>query len=113
MGISENLRDALQTYKDLNHLSLNELAAELGLARSTVQDILAGTSNVRADTIELVCKKLGIDPVLISSDAFAPKQVQIVLLLFKSVQPIAALPLENRFRLAEMFCEAVQLLTAE
>lgn len=113
MGISDNLRGTLQAYKELNHLSLTELSDELGIARSTVQDILAGNSNVRSDTLEIISKKLGIDSALIISDAFTPSQIQIVLLLFNAVQSIAALPQDNRCRLAEMFCEAVQLLTVE
>lgn len=112
MEISENLRIMLQTYKDLNHLSLNELSEELGLSRSTVQDILTGKSNVRADTMEIICRKLGISPALIASECFEPKQVQIVLLLFNSVQLFAALPQENRLRLAELFSEAVHLMEA-
>lgn len=110
MEISENLRITLQAYKDLHHFSTSELAAYLGLARSTVQDILAGKSNARADTIEIIAKKLGVDPAFLTMGTFEPEQIQIVLLLFNSVQRIAALPQENRFRLAEMFSEAVHLL---
>ena len=52
--------------------SLTEFSQELGIARSTLQEYLRGTSNPRADTIELIAEKLHCTPAELVTEPNAP-----------------------------------------
>lgn len=113
MGVRENLRNSLLIYKKLNNLSTSELAEQLDISRSALQDYLAGRSNPRMDTLVHIANKLGIDPAVLISDEFKPSQIDAILALFNSLQYISSLPHEKRHRLAELFCEAVELMSPD
>lgn len=67
MAIRENLADKLKQIRKQRGLSITEFSEELGIARSSLQTMLNGTANPRADTIEVIAKRLGIDPVFLLS----------------------------------------------
>lgn len=60
MSINENLSRILKQYKKEHKLTFDQLAALLDLPISSVQKYYNGTGNPRADTLELIARKLGI-----------------------------------------------------
>lgn len=60
MKIQQNIKHNLRLAMSQRNLSLTEFADELGIARSSLQCYLEGTSNPRADTIQLIAQKLDI-----------------------------------------------------
>lgn len=74
MDIQRNIKYNLTAVMKKANMSLTEFAEELGIARSSLQHYLNGTSNPRADTIQLIADKLDI-PVeaLVSSPDLSPK----------------------------------------
>lgn len=113
MGIRENLRMAILAFKEANNLTLSETADALGISRSTLQEYLAGKINPRADTLEYLAEKLGTDPALLLSTAFESKQVRLIQMIFHYMPFFAELPQENKVRLSELLCEAVELMSPE
>lgn len=113
MGIQESLRNSLLIYKKLYNLSISELADQLGISRSALQAYLSGRASPRADTIDHIAHRLGIDPAVLVSGECKSSQTDAILALFNSLQYISSLPHEKRLRLAELFREAVELITPE
>lgn len=54
--------------KDANSMSINKLADALGVGHGSVQRILDGHENLRADTIALVAKRLNTTSAMLISD---------------------------------------------
>ena len=67
MAMCKNLADRLNEIRKSRNLSISEFAEELGIARSSLQSLLNGTGNPRADTIEYIANQLGTDPVWLLS----------------------------------------------
>lgn len=66
--IQKNIAATLKAYMHEKGLTQEEYALELGIARSSLQEYLKEDSNPRADTIELLAKRLGIPPSALVSD---------------------------------------------
>lgn len=60
MKIQQNIKHNLRFVMAERKITLAEFADELGIARSSLQCYLDGTSNPRADTIQLLAEKLDI-----------------------------------------------------
>ena len=63
MEYGKNIAAALRTIRGLR--SQAGFAEQIGISKSTVQAIERGSENVRLDTLELICKKLGIPPTVL------------------------------------------------
>ena len=68
MAICENLGDNLRRIRNDSGLSITKFSELLGIARSSLQNLLNGTGNPRCDTLEQIASVLGMDcAALISS----------------------------------------------
>lgn len=113
MGLQENLRNSLFIYKEVNNLSVSELADQLDISRSALQNCLSCKSSPRMNTLAHIADRLGIDPAMLISGEFKPDQADAILALFNSLQYISSLPREKWLRLAELFREAVELMSPD
>lgn len=113
MGLQENLRNSLFIYKEVNNLSVSELADQLDISRSALQNCLSCKSSPRMNTLAHIADRLGIDPAVLISGEFKPDQADAILALFNSLQYISSLPREKWLRLAELFREAVELMSPD
>lgn len=109
MSISKNIAQALQRYKSAQDLSVSELADELGVAKSILVEYLHGNGNPRADTVDLLAKKLDI-PVMEIVSGPLPGQEQAETVV-RAVQAISGLDPERRERAAQLFLELVSLFS--
>ena len=71
MNIQKNIAAKIRFAMIQKNCSLDELARELGIARSTLQEYLRENSNPRLDTLELLAEKLGYTPAELISDVDA------------------------------------------
>lgn len=113
MGLQENLRNSLFIYKEVNNLSVSELADQLDISRSALQNCLSCKSSPRMNTLAHIADRLGIGPAVLISGEFKPDQADAILALFNSLQYISSLPREKWLRLAELFREAVELMSPD
>lgn len=72
MKIQKNIAATLRAAMAEKDMTLVEFADEIGIARSSLQGYLKEHSNPRADTIELLSKKLNIPPTRLISGPEAP-----------------------------------------
>ncbi len=108
MPINENLAKTIQQYKLDRELSISELAEELGVARSILENYLNGTGNPRADTLELLSEKSGIPLAeLVSGPPSGLEQARIVV---HAARELALLPPERRERGIALFIELIRVM---
>lgn len=62
MGIRTNIANLIEARRKAKNLSMEEMAQELGIPRSSLQSYVKGSVNLRADTIELLARKLELEP---------------------------------------------------
>ena len=77
MEIRENIANTVNRILQERNKTVSELSAEIDIPRSSLENYSKGTSNLRADTIELLADKLGLTPAeLVSNISDDPKWLQ-------------------------------------
>lgn len=107
MSIKENVSLVIQWYKTEHGLSLYELSKELGIPMSSAQCYLKGTSNLRADTLEMLANKMGIPIIeMISGPAPGREQAEIII---RAAKELGTLTPDRRTVGTRLFLELVVL----
>ena len=97
MAMCKNLADHLNAIRLERKLSITEFSEELGIARSSLQLLLSGAGNPRADTVEFLADPLGTSPLwLLSSpqdagkpaEAMTPQQLNQLLDLLEQLKEV-------------------------
>lgn len=96
MILQQNLANILQAIRDTQKVSLTELSEVLNISRSTLQNILNGTCNLRMDTIEQIASRLEVNPALLVSSSFTERQWESILFLFHGIESFSSLPREKK-----------------
>lgn len=111
MSIAKNISHALRWYKEVNKLSMSELASELGIAVSSLQSYMDGTANPRADTIELLAKKMQLSVMeMVSGPAPECERAETVV---RAAKAIAELPAEKQEQGIQLFLQLVALFAGD
>lgn len=111
MSITKSIAYALRNYKEANHLSMAALAAELGIAVSSLQSYMDGTANPRADTIELLAKKMCLSVIeIVSGPAPEWKQTEAMV---EAAKEISGLPADRRAQGVALFLQLVALFAVD
>ena len=111
MTIKECISFVLRNYKAAHNLSMNHLAAMLGIAVSSLQKYMDGTANPRADTIELIAKKLHIPIItMVSGPASGWERAETVV---RAVKEIGNLPASRRAKGVRLFLQFVTLFAED
>lgn len=101
MEYGKNIAAALRTIRGLR--SQAEFAEQIGISKSTVQAIERGSENVRLDTLELICKKLGIPPTALLDNRIDQIDPGVLACVLQKVTCFDALsPDEQRIILQEL-----------
>ena len=99
----------LQKYKDDEQISLETMAARLGIPKSSLFEYIKGRENLRADTIDLIVEKLGITvPELFSEPSF---EYERAVLMLQSAQMLGSLPAAERAQGVQLFLAMVSLFS--
>lgn len=111
MLIAKGLSYALRKYKEVNHLSMTALAAELGIAVSSLEGYMSGTANPCAETIEMIAKKMNVSIIeMVSGPAPEWEQAETMV---RAAKEISGLPADRRERGVELFLQFVALFTGD
>lgn len=110
MSLSKNLSENLKAIRKSRKQSITEFADELCIARSSLQTILSGDSNLRMDTVNHIASKLNTDALTLLQDSFSSKQLSTATLLLDSLDSYQKLSEEDRQKAAELFHQLILLL---
>lgn len=113
MGIRINIANTVNRILRERNQSLSELSADIDIPRSSLRNYAKGSSNMRADTIEILADKLGITPAeLVSGIQSSPEWVQAQSVLL-AAQEIGYLPQESQQHCINIFLELVSIFSDE
>lgn len=108
MPINQNIAAFLRRYKEQRQLSIAELSAELGIAKSAAVDYLNGDSNPRADTVDMIAEKCGVSAAeMISAQPPGWERAEMV---ERAARVFGGLPPERRKRAVSLFLALVDIL---
>lgn len=94
MKIQKNIAATLRSAMKERDMTLVEFADEIGIARSSLQGYLKEHSNPRADTIELLSRKLNILPTELISGPESPPDGYVDLPENAEIHPLLTPALE-------------------
>ena len=108
MPISKNIAAFLQRYREANHLSIAELSAELGIAKTAIVKYLNGDGNPRSDTVEMIAEKCGVSPAeMVSAQPPGWERAEMV---GRAARIFGDLPPEQRDRAVSLFLALADIL---
>ena len=108
MPIKENISAAIYRYQRGRDLSLREVAREFGIPWASLEGYANGRANPRADTLELLAKKLEIPLTeLVSGSPPGWEQAET---LVDAAVAIGSLPPEHREECVELLLRLIALL---
>lgn len=90
MEYGKNIAAAMRTIRGLR--SQADFAEQIGISKSTVQAIERGNDNVRLDTLELICKKLGVPPTALLDNRIREVDPGMLACMLQKVTRFDALP---------------------
>ncbi len=111
--LQKNLSAAMKVIRASRNQSITEFSEDLGIARSSLQDILNGTGNPRMDTVEYIASQLQVSPITLLSGSFEDEQLQTALLLIQTIDAVSKLTDSQRLEFAELFQKMILLLNSE
>ena len=107
MTIQKNLSNMMRAIRESRNVSITQFSEELGISRSSLQDLLNGKSNPRIDTVEHIAESLAINPLTLLSAAYSEEQLETAILLLETIEAISRLPTEKRIKCASLFHELI------
>lgn len=113
MTLQENLSNMMNAIRTSRKQSIAEFSEELGISRSSTQELLKGTGNPRMDTVEHIAGRLNVDPLTLLSCSYSEKQLESTLLLLKTIDAFSKLPDEKKLKFASLFQELILLMESE
>ena len=100
MTLQDNFSNSVKiAYKNSNK-TLAEFSNEIGISRTTLQDILKGNSSSRLDTVEVVADGLNTDPLALLSNPYGENELAFLLSLFQLSDAASALADDEKEELA-------------
>lgn len=109
VGAAKNLSDNLCTIRALKQMSLVRFSTELGISKSTLQEIERGHSP-SLDTLECIARRLDIPAAALISDSLAPEQTGMLLRLLQGFDWYQSWPQEAQARFYDLFTQLLLLL---
>lgn len=110
-NLKQNLSANLKAIRLAQKKSMVDFAEQLGIARSTLQDIENGQCNTRLDTIEVISQSLKLDPSFLLSPSETPGQFTMSYALFQELTAFIRLSKSEQQELLRCFKRIVELLT--
>ena len=113
MTLQKNLSNTMNALRVSRRQSIAEFSEELGISRSSMQELLKGNGNPRMDTIEHIAARLQMDPAALLSCSFSQGQMETALLLLQAIDTFPALSDEKRKRAAALLQELILIIGPE
>lgn len=113
MEIRENIANKVNRILQERNQTIAELSVDIDIPRSSLENYSRGTSNLRADTIELLADKLGLTPAeLVSNIADTPEWQQAKTVLH-AAHDISGLSPERQETGIHAFLQLVSVFSTE
>ena len=109
MTLQKNLSNTMNALRVSRRQSIAEFSEELGISRSSMQELLKGNGN----TIEHIAARLQMDPAALLSCSFSQGQMETALLLLQAIDTFSALSDEKRKRAAALLQELILIIGPE
>ena len=113
MELKQNLSNNLKVLRATRKASLAEFAEEIGIGKTTLQDIENCRSSSTLDTVDHIAANLKIPSVVLLSSSNNPETFQNSILLLKSIEKFCTLSNERQIEMVRLFDRMVQLLTSD
>lgn len=112
MSLQKNLSNSVKVAYKSQQKTSAAFSEDLGISRSTLQEIMKGNSNSRLDTIELIAKGLHTEPLELLSASSTEKDLALLIPLIKFSSAIYALPVNKKTELASHLYAVIRILTS-
>ena len=109
MGACEHLSMNLTTLRALRHMSQVSFARELGISKSTLQEIEGG-HGPSLGTLECIADHLELPAALLISEPLSPAQVDFLHSLLLGMDRFRLWPEEDLNHFLDLSCQLVRLL---
>ena len=110
MEAALNLSKNITAIRNLRNLSQVEFSKELGISKSTLQEIEQGCSP-NLNTVECIANRLGISVSVLLSDSLPPNQMGVLINLIQICDWFSTWAPEDRKTLVELLCRVTQLVS--
>jgi transcriptional regulator with XRE-family HTH domain len=110
MSLNTNLSKNLNAIRRSRSLSISDFAQELCIARSSLQNILNGTCNLRMDTINHIASSLDTDSLTLLKDQYSSDQYAIAMVTLDALEAFQKLSYEDRAEASGLFHRLIMLL---
>lgn len=109
MGIQQNITEVLRAYKKDTGKTMAEMSEELGIAKSSLQGYMTGSTCSSLSTVEYIARKLNIEMQVLADGSFPLDKIKLLVNLMENYALLAELSMEKRHRYAELLMEIVDL----
>lgn len=110
MEAALNLSKNITAIRNLRNLSQVEFSRELGISKSTLQEIEQGCSP-NLNTVECIANRLGISVSVLLSDSLPPNQMSLLIHLIQICDWYSSWSQEDRETLIKLLCRITQLVS--
>ena len=110
MDLRTTLANNLSQMRREQEKTLEGFAEEIGISRSTLQEIESGRANATLETVGIIAGNLDISPLRLLEER---QRNWNALVLLETMDCFVQLPPRKREIVAEKFCELVRLLNGE
>ena len=113
MLLQQNFSNAMTVIKAARRLSITDFSAQADVSRSTMQNILKESCNLRMDTVEHIAEHLGVHPAVLLFPGYSNSQLEFALLLLDTLEVFSNLPKSRQLRAARLLYHLIRLLCSD
>lgn len=110
MDAAKNLSNNLSTIRRLKQMSLTCFSEELGISKSTLQEIERGHSP-SLDTLECIARHLDIPAAALIAESLHPEQAGLMLQVLQGLDWYQQFPVAVQQEFLSLFIRLLELLT--
>lgn len=113
MELKRNLSENIRLLRKMRGATLENFSNDIGISKSTLQEIESGKANVTLDTVNTIAQGLKVSPTALLAEDQASDLTPLTKSLLQTIAPFCALPSKKREAAMEQFCGLVRLLSGE
>ena len=111
MDLKHNFSNNIKNLRIKRNCTLEEFADEIGVGKTTLQDIENGKSNSTLDTIEKIANNLNINSLLLLTDFQAPEKYIPTMIILQSISGFCNLSEAKQLEISRHVNSIIDLLT--
>ena len=108
--LKQNLSTNLRTLRSMRRASLEDFSEELGIGKTTLQDLEKGNGNPTLETIEHISQNLSISPLTLLSNRYDPHDLYTAQMLLSNIKTLCTLSREEQLEAVMLFDQLIRLI---